>query len=151
MENKRLIFIRHAHRDTEVHSRDNGLSEKGLKQVRQLVRFSEDREIENASFITSPKLRCIETVTPVAKAMKAKVVMDPRIGEGCSMSDLEQFIDWWKYEAPDVLVACSHGDVIPMLVQKITGGVISIKKAGWCEIELVGRDAYLTWLVQKYE
>jgi phosphohistidine phosphatase SixA len=151
MNRKRLVFIRHAHRDTEVHSRDNGLSEKGLKQVKQLVRFSEGRDLEGAEFISSPKLRCIETLSPVAKALKTEISIDRRLGEGGSLDDLDQFVDWWKYEGPNLLVACSHGDVIPFLVQKITGGVISIKKAGWCEIELVGSDAYLTWLVQKYE
>lgn len=151
MNRKRLVFIRHAHRDTEFHSRDNGLSEKGLKQVKQLVRFSEGRDLEGAEFISSPKLRCIETLSPVAKALKTEISIDRRLGEGGSLDDLDQFVDWWKYEGPNLLVACSHGDVIPFLVQKITGGVISIKKAGWCEIELVGNDAYLTWLVQKYE
>jgi broad specificity phosphatase PhoE len=151
MNHKRLILIRHAHRDTEVHSLDNGLSEKGKKQVRQLVRFSESREIDGAEFISSPKLRCVETLTPLANSMKSNVTIDRRIGEGTSASELGQFVDWWKYEGPDLLVVCSHGDVIPLLVQEMTGGQITIKKAGWCEVELVGSDVYLTWLVQKYE
>jgi broad specificity phosphatase PhoE len=67
MIHKRIVFIRHAHRDTEIHSRDNGLSEKGKKQVRQVVRFSRSRELENALFLTSPKIRCVETITPVAE------------------------------------------------------------------------------------
>jgi len=151
MVHKRLIFIRHAHRDTEIHSRDNGLSDKGKKQVKQVVRFSQTRELGDALFISSPKVRCVETLSPVAEEFKSEIVIDPRLGEGGTSADLVSFIDWWKYEAPDLTIACSHGDVIPMLVEKITGGVISIKKAGWCEIELVGREAYLTWLVQKYE
>jgi hypothetical protein len=83
--------------------------------------------------------------------MKSNVTIDRRIGEGTSASELGQFVDWWKYEGPDLLVVCSHGDVIPLLVQEMTGGQITIKKAGWCEVELVGSDVYLTWLVQKYE
>jgi len=151
MVHKRLIFIRHAHRDTEIHSRDNGLSDKGKKQVRQVVRFSQNRELEDGLFLSSPKVRCVETITPVAEALKSEIQIDARLGEGGTSADLVSFVDWWKYEAPDLTIAWSHGDVIPMLVEKITGGMISIKKAGWCEIELVGREAYLTWLVQKYE
>jgi broad specificity phosphatase PhoE len=151
MTHKRLIFIRHAHRDTEFYSRDNGLSEKGLKQVKSVVRFARTREIEDALFLSSPKLRCIETITPVAKDQESEVILEFRIGEGCSDADLESFADWWKYEAPDLVLACSHGDVIPMLVKRITGADISIKKAGWCELELIGREVVLTWLVQKYE
>jgi len=67
------------------------------------------------------------------------------------MSDLTAFLDQWKYSGAEVTVVCSHGDVIPMIVDQLTGGLISIKKAGWCEVELVGRDSYLTWLVQKYD
>ena len=151
MVHKRLIFIRHAHRDTEIHSRDNGLSDKGKKQVRQVVRFSQNRELEDGLFLSSPKVRCVETITPVAESLRSEIQIDARLGEGGTSADLVSFVDWWKYEAPDLTIACSHGDVIPMLVEKITGGMISIKKAGWCEIELVGREAYLTWLVQKYE
>ena len=151
MVHKRLIFIRHAHRDTEIHSRDNGLSDKGKKQVRQVVRFSQNRELEDGLFLSSPKVRCVETITPVAEALRSEIQIDARLGEGGTSADLVSFVDWWKYEAPDLTIACSHGDVIPMLVEKITGGMISIKKAGWCEIELVGRETYLTWLVQKYE
>lgn len=151
MIHKRLVLIRHAHRDTEIHSRDNGLSEKGKKQVKQVVRFSRSRELEAALYLTSPKIRCVETITPVAEENHSEVVIESRIGEGGSLKDLESFIDWWKYEAPDLVVACSHGDVIPLLIEKITGGSMTIKKAGWCEVELFGRDAILTWLVQKYE
>lgn len=151
MEYKRLVLIRHAHRDTEVHTMDNGLSDKGKKQVKQVVRFAKSRELEGALFLSSPKKRCVETITPVADEFKSKVKIEPAIGEGGTMALLESFIDWWKYEGPELTVACSHGDVIPMMIAKMTGATVSIKKAGWCEMELVGRDVYLTWLVQKYE
>jgi len=151
MEHKRLILIRHAHRDTGNHILDNGLSDKGNKQVKLLLRFAHTRELENAVYFTSPKKRCVETITPLAKEFGARVTIENALDEGCSISQLDAFIDHWKLYGAGLTVACSHGDVIPMLVEKLTGGMISIKKAGWCEIELVGRDCYLTWLVQKYE
>lgn len=151
MEHRRLILIRHAHRDTENHALDNGLSEKGLKQVKQVVKFAQSRDLEGAVFLSSPKKRCIETITPVADWHGSRVKIEKAIGEGCTPAELNAFIDQWKYEGPDTTVISSHGDVIPMLVQKLTGGLISIKKAGWCEVELVGRECYLTLLVQKYE
>jgi 8-oxo-dGTP diphosphatase len=151
MEHKRLILIRHAHRDTEDHYLDNGLSEKGHAQVKRVVRFSRDRKLEGAVFLSSPKIRCLETIAPVAEAFESKVMIEPALGEGASMSDLTAFLDQWKYSGAEVTVVCSHGDVIPMIVDQLTGGLISIKKAGWCEVELVGRDSYLTWLVQKYD
>lgn len=151
MEHKRLVLIRHAHRDTENHSLDNGLSEKGFKQVKQVVKFAQTRELDGAVFLTSPKKRCIETITPVAESFGSKLKIEKALGEGCSFAELDAFVDRWKYEGADLTVVSSHGDVIPMIVQKLTGGLISIKKAGWCEVELVGRECYLTLLVQKYE
>ena len=150
MEHKRLVLIRHAHRDTEIHTMDNGLSEKGKKQVKQVVNFAHARDLEGALFISSPKKRCVETIAPVAESYSAKVKIEAALGEGGSSAMLDSFISWWKNEAPELVVACSHGDVIPMLVEKLIGAHISIKKAGWCELELVGRDIYLTWLVQSY-
>ena len=151
MEPKRLILIRHAHRDNENHLLDNGLSEKGIKQVKRVVKFSSTRDLATAVFFTSPKLRCIETITPVAAAYQKKVTIESVFGEGVTDAKLEAFIDQWKDEGAPVTVACSHGDVIPMLVQKLTGGIIAIKKAAWCEIEYFENHCYLTWLVQNYE
>ncbi len=151
MEHKRLVLIRHAHRDTEFHSADNGLSDKGLKQVKRVVDFSKNRDLDHAIYLTSPKKRCVETITPVAEAYGSKVKIEPSLGEGGTMVMLDSFIDYWKREAPELVVACSHGDVIPMLVHRLTGAPITIKKAGWCELELVGRECYVTWLVQSYE
>ncbi len=151
MVHKRLILIRHAHRDTENHALDNGLSDKGKKQVKQMIEFAHSRNIEGAVFLSSPKKRCLETITPLADQYQSKVKVEPGLGEGCSSSVLDSFLDQWKYSGAELTIASSHGDVIPLMIEKLTGGVISIKKAGWCEIELVGRDCYLTWLVQKYE
>jgi 2,3-bisphosphoglycerate-dependent phosphoglycerate mutase len=151
MEHRRLILIRHAHRDTEIHTLDNGLSEKGLKQVKQVVKFAQTRDLEGAVFLSSPKKRCVETITPVADQFGIKVQIEKALGEGGPIAQLDAFLDRWKYEGPELTVVSSHGDVIPMIVQKLTGGLISIKKAGWCEIELTGRECYLTLLVQKYD
>ena len=151
MKNKRLILIRHAHRDTDQPSLDNGLSEKGKKQLKQVVKFAQSRELEGAIYLSSPKKRCLETITPIATELGAKVKIEPGLGEGGSAAQLDAFIDQWKYAGAEVTVACSHGDVIPSLVEKLTGGVIALKKAAWCEVELAGRDCYLTWLVQKYD
>ncbi len=151
MESKRLILIRHAHRDTENHSLDNGLSAKGKKQVQQMVAFALRRELEKAVFFSSPKKRCVETITPLVREFEAKVQIETAIGEGSPLSSVDRFLDRWKYEGSETTVLCSHGDVIPIIVEKLTGAHIALKKAGWCEIEMVGRDCYLTWLVQKYD
>jgi broad specificity phosphatase PhoE len=156
---KTLVIIRHAHRNVEDRVRDNGLSERGQEQVKKLVKFYKSRfESEKAVFFCSPKKRCIETITPVAKEASSKIEIDERLDEHAGnentamyLARMDEFLDVWKYEGKELTVLCSHGDWIPLAVQKLTGHTIDIKKCGWIEIEYQeGASAQLTWLVQKH-
>jgi len=155
---KTLILIRHAHRNMDDPSRDNGLSDKGQEQVKKLVKFARNRlEGTKPVFLCSPKKRCQETLGPVAKDLGFKFEIDERLTEhGISENSalyqarIDEFLDFWKYECPEVTVICSHGDWIPVAIQKLTGAKVGIKKSGWCEIESVGVENFLAWLVQKH-
>ncbi len=155
---KTLILIRHAHRDTVDHSRDNGLSEKGKEQVKRMLRFAEERLADlDPLFFSSAKKRCMETLAPLAQKYDKPVIPDARLTEqGAAeslaqyQSRIEDFLRYWQKECPPVTVVCSHGDWIPLSVYKLTQAKIGLKKAGWCEIELLGDEAYLTWLVQRH-
>lgn len=153
---KTLILIRHAHRDTDNPAQDNGLSDKGRKQVKQMLQFAgghfdPKNILKYANFLSSPKKRCVETIMPLAEEFGAKVKIEPAIGEGCTEAKLEAFIESWKRDGAALTVACSHGDVIPMLVEKLVGTMIGIRKCGWCQIEMVDGICQITWLVQRYE
>jgi broad specificity phosphatase PhoE len=157
---KTLVLIRHAHRNVDDSLKDNGLSERGQDQVKKMVKFYKNRfEASKAAFFSSPKKRCIETISPVAKEAQAKLAnVDERLdehgpGENSALffARMEEFLDVWKYEGEALTVICSHGDWIPYAVQKLTGREISLKKCGWVEIEYEeGLNPTLTWLVQKH-
>ena len=164
---KTLILIRHAHRNTDEPSRDNGLSQKGEEQVKKLIQYAQKRLVSRdltfddeaesqALFLCSPKKRCQETLAPLAKAMSSKLIIDERLTEALPFETakaydarISDFLRFWKKEGPAVTLLCSHGDWIPMAVQQLTGAKIGIKKAGWIEIQLVNGEAYLSWLLQK--
>lgn len=157
---KRLILIRHAHRNTDDRLRDNGLSEKGLEQVKKLVKFAQtridDEDFKRIVFFTSPKKRCQETIAPIAKSFDFKVEIEERLDEhGAAESSalylarVDEFLDFWKYEGPETTVVCSHGDWIPVAIERLTGARIGIKKAGWIEVEYTSGECFLTWIVQK--
>jgi len=156
-ETKTLILVRHAHRSTDDPGRDNGLSDKGIEQVKKLVKFAANRlEGTRPVFLSSPKKRCVETITPIAKEFGTKPEIDSRLTEhgpqennAVCLARIDNFLDFWKHECPQVTVICSHGDWIPIAIQKLTDARIGIKKAGWIEVEYSGGDAFLTWLVQK--
>ena len=83
---------------------------------------------------SSPYLRCIQTLEPLAAAHGLGVIVDDRLAEGV---DLEPALDL-LHEAPDGSVLCSHGDVIPMVVDALIrrglvldSTVLGVKKGSW--------------------
>src|SRR5262245_33981006 len=69
---KTLILIRHGHRDNSRRELDNGLTEKGQSQAKNIRRFFAERfsgdEIGKGLWlVSSPKVRCMETLQPTAK------------------------------------------------------------------------------------
>ncbi|NDG83749.1 MAG: histidine phosphatase family protein [Proteobacteria bacterium] len=158
---KTLILIRHAHRDTEDPARDNGLSDKGREQVKRLVEYvhrylEKEHAGEKAHFLSSPKKRCRETLEPIAAAEKREIKVDPRLSEYSPIEShrdfeerMESFIDDWKYEGHTLTVACSHGDWIPVCIQKLSGARIGLKKAGIVMLRVEAGEVFLTQLIQK--
>ena len=91
---------------------DRNLSRRGMKQSRQLV----DRllELKPTRIISSPYLRCLDTVRPLASAAGLEVESDDRLAEGYGRAavDLVRSLSASGEDA----VLCSHGDVIPEIL-----------------------------------
>jgi len=86
------------------------LSKKGRQQAARLaVRFG---DIAVAQVLSSPFVRCIETVHPIAEAKGLEVVLSEVLAEGSSFLDVIELLN----AVPDDTVLCSHGDVIPETV-----------------------------------
>lgn len=156
---KRLVFIRHAHRNTSDPAKDNGLSDKGEAQVKRLLKFASARlQGSTPIFLSSPKKRCVQTLSPIAEALNAKLIIDERLSEQAPNENrsqyearIDEFLDFYKYESDEVTVICSHGDFIPILIEKLTQAKAGLKKAGYGEIETISGESYLTWLVQNVD
>lgn len=87
------------------------LSKKGLRQATGLVGLLAGRDIE--VILTSPYLRCRQTVEPLAEVTGLKIIEHPALAEaetGKSSRDLARAM------AGTNAVLCSHGDVIPALL-----------------------------------
>ena len=61
------------------------------------------------SLISSPYVRCVETLEPTAQLIGATVAIDECLAEGSSTSTVLELIR----SLPDGTALCSHGDVIP--------------------------------------
>jgi broad specificity phosphatase PhoE len=75
MKDRKLIIVRHAHRDTSSgRERDNGLSERGREQAKAVSRYFRERFAkETALLLSSPKVRCIETLLPLSDRLDVEV------------------------------------------------------------------------------
>jgi broad specificity phosphatase PhoE len=144
---KRLIFVRHAHRDTTVRQLDNGLTDKGREQAKSikryfLSRFGEDEVKDSLWLVSSPKIRCVETLLPLSRSTGRAVDIHPSLnegeaGEGSRMMEarIQNFLTEWKQSKVEITVACSHGDWLPIAFHQLLGLHLEPKKGSWLEIE----------------
>jgi phosphohistidine phosphatase SixA len=126
-----VILLRHASAvDRDEWSGDDTLrplDDRGRGQALALCdRLSERRVTRIAS---SPYVRCVETVEPLAAALGIEVELDERLAEGApTVFALSLLADL------DGGLACTHGDVIEELLdyglRKSAAVVVEIDSAG---------------------
>ncbi len=106
-----MLLIRHAHagtrRDANGPDRGRRLSAKGVKQARSLIETLESYSPQR--IVSSPSLRCVQTVLPLAEAMRIKIEEDDCLAEGTGLAAL----DLVRSVANEKIALCTHGDVIP--------------------------------------
>jgi 8-oxo-dGTP diphosphatase len=89
------------------------LIDKGRAQADGLVAVLSEFRIQRV--LSSSYLRCIQTVTPLAAALGLVVEVDERLVEGSPFEPVLELLD----RLPDDSLLCSHGDVIPALVDAL--------------------------------
>jgi 8-oxo-dGTP diphosphatase len=110
-------LIRHAHAGSRSawlgDDRERPLSAKGRAQARAITDALTHADI--IEVWSSPYLRCVQTVEPLATRLGTPVVEDPRLAEG---EDAAAVLDavLARADAGRTMAVCSHGDVIPALV-----------------------------------
>tara|TARA_X000000368_G_scaffold284974_1_gene226283 strand:- start:2762 stop:3367 length:606 start_codon:yes stop_codon:yes gene_type:complete len=73
----KLIFVRHGEAsDSWDNHPDPGLSKAGIDQANKLLQKKELNNLENYSFVSSPKLRAVETAKPLAKKFNKEIEID---------------------------------------------------------------------------
>ena len=106
-----LYLVRHAkaeqRRSWTGNDADRPLNAKGWRQAELLSqRLS---ELNPGLLCSSPYVRCVQTLEPLARALDLTVHTDPRLGEGEPIEPVLELLA----EAPDHSVLSSHGDIIP--------------------------------------
>lgn len=142
-----LYLVRHAHAgDRSAWHGDDGerpLSTKGRAQAAALLDRYRSRPITR--ILSSPSVRCGETVAPLASHLGLEIAICAPLDEG---SPADEGIALLRSLAAEEAMLCSHGDVIPAIMGILAAGGLSLdrdgrtsaSKAATFEIETDGRD-----------
>jgi 8-oxo-dGTP diphosphatase len=110
-----LYLVRHAkagsRHDFKGNDRLRPLSPNGRLQAHALATRLTPALVaaEVTTLLSSPYLRCIQTLRPLAKAIGGSVKTDDCLGEGGDFHEVLALLA----DLPDGTAVCSHGDVIP--------------------------------------
>lgn len=109
---------------------DRPLSDEGRAQA--LTIGEEWQWGKPSAVLSSPRLRCRETVQPLADCFEMEVRVEPLLDEDTPFESALAMLE----EMPDGTVCCSHGDVIPAVLDalvrrglELTGSKGALRKA----------------------
>jgi 8-oxo-dGTP diphosphatase len=107
------VLLRHASAGDKRHwSGDDALrplDARGRDQATQLVELLRPLAIRRV--VTSPYVRCVESVEPLAAALGLTLERDDRLGEGMGSAAAELL-------RADGVLACTHGDIVDALLAR---------------------------------
>ena len=149
-----LHLLRHAHAGDPMTwsgpDAERPLSKKGREQSERLGRFLADTGFRPDLFITSPKVRAVETAEIVAKLLDASVAVDERLGGALDLPAVDGIIDAHGHPESPVLVG--HDPDFGELVAVLCGAAgVPMRKGSLARIEVARPMApgagTLRWLV----
>jgi broad specificity phosphatase PhoE len=113
-----IFLVRHAHAGSRSRWEEDDslrpLSAKGRRQARHVLDLL--RAAATGPLYSSPSRRCIETLEPLAELTGRPIKTVDVLDEGNTGTAAERFLIKHARENP---VACSHGDVIPRVLQRL--------------------------------
>lgn len=108
---KPLVLIRHGSAgDREAwtgNDRERPLDERGRRQAERLVSALAPYDIERV--LSSPALRCVQTVEPLASHLGVEIESRRELMEGASREEALALVDELVGSAAAL---CTHGDVV---------------------------------------
>ena len=122
----KLYLVRHAdaghRRDHDGPDEERPLSERGRRQAEGLSRGLKDSDITR--LLSSPYVRCIETLAPLGLRLTLPVEDDARLAEGQGATGALDLAATLRHTSA---VFCSHGDVIPDVLDALLARGMKLK------------------------
>ena len=112
-----LFLVRHAKAGKRSQWDDDDslrpLVEEGVRQAEVIAEAI--APLHPTALFSSPFLRCVQTLEPLGKAVGLPVVAHELLAEGVNFIGT---VDW-MHTLADGAVMCSHGDVIPEVIDAL--------------------------------
>ncbi len=127
------------------------ISRKGRKQAMKLA--DSFRDVPFARLLSSPYIRCTQSLHPIAERLGIGIDLEPELGEGHDAATAEALALAAAADGPAVL--CTHGDVYMDLignllargVPNVGDGQVSFKKGSAWRLDVTdGRIASLAYV-----
>lgn len=135
-----FFFIRHAKAGSRGHwqgdDRVRPLSKKGIKQAEGLIDVMKPFKI--SAIYSSPYVRCVQTVEPLARDREMEIRETPLLAEGRGLRGAVEFMENPKL---DRVVLSTHGDLVWELVEDLVRRRVIKPGTG-------GYDKGSTWMVE---
>lgn len=125
-----LYLVRHAKAGSrpDWHGDDGErpLTGKGRRQAIAIAQRL--APVAKGRLLSSPSLRCQQTLEPLATTIGAAIVVDHALAEGAGFEGALELLT----SSPDGSVLCSHGDVIPETITALQRrGCVIIGEPDW--------------------
>jgi 8-oxo-dGTP diphosphatase len=122
-----IYLVRHAkagdREDWEGDDRLRPLTKSGWRQAEGLLELLGDRKITRV--LSSPYLRCTQTVEPLAKKLGLRIEKADGLAEGAGLAPTLTLL---KDLAGEEAVLCTHGDIMQDMVEDLARQRIITRK-----------------------
>jgi broad specificity phosphatase PhoE len=110
-----VLLVRHARAGSRQSWKgpdiERPLSKKGWRQAEGLVDMLAGYPVQR--ILSSPFVRCVQTVEPLAEKLSLDIESVPELAEGSPADDVIALV---RRAGGDTVVWCTHGDIIPMVL-----------------------------------
>jgi 2,3-bisphosphoglycerate-dependent phosphoglycerate mutase len=145
---KRLYIVRHC--SAEGQSPDAPLTWEGRKQAERLSAFLKDKDIE--SIISSPYVRAMTSIEPLAEALNLQVHDDPRLSERVLSSEpLDNWLDCLEQTFADFGLAHDGGETSEQAMERATQVLNEVLAGNHRNVVLVTHGNLMTLLLRHFD
>ncbi|KPB05955.1 histidine phosphatase family protein [Bacillus sp. CHD6a] len=145
---KNIYIIRHC--EAKGQPPESPLTEKGMKQAQELAKYFSNLQIDR--IITSPFLRAIQTIEPLAKKSEINIEIDERLAERTlSSGDLPDWLEKLEETYEDLELKFEGGESSREAMERIVQVVEEAHESDGETIIIVTHGNIMSLLIRYYQ